>query len=249
MAYRLRFGSFDFARTLRPADESSSQDTAAQSRPRASGSLTQIGRREPTILPIRGDLTAATPDALETLHEALKAAVYAGKADLWFGRDDLYYKSAQLKSFGTNYRDGLLHGLLASYSLVFEAADYPEPFAVNAITTASLLNVAAYVVMGDAPAAPTWTITVGAEGTGPITLTNAATGESCRLTKSTNFAAGAVIVLTRDGYTVTENGVATFGLLQGRIPSLIAGNNTITWTAGGTATIASVGVSYIPRYR
>ncbi len=134
MAYLLQFGTYVFPNTIRPSDESSGHDTAPQPLPRRSGALTQIGRREPTILQLRGDLTAATPDALDALEMALKAACYNGKQDLYFGRDDRFYKDAQLKSFSTSTMEGLTYGVIGTYAITFEAADYPEAFDANTLT-------------------------------------------------------------------------------------------------------------------
>lgn len=247
MAYLLRFGSYDFPETLRPADENGGQDQADQPRPRGSGSVTQEGRREKTILQVRGELTADTPDELDALHQALKAACYAGKQDLYLGRDDRYYKDAQLKSFGTTYNEGLTYGVWAAYSLTFEAAAHPEAFdALGSITTTLSATGGTVTNEGDAPTLPTWTITLGGAGSGPITLTNSTTGETATLSGA--LSGGDVIALSRDGYTVTRNNVAEFGLMDGRIPRLAAGNNVVALTASGGVTVAALAVAYTPRF-
>ncbi len=248
MAYRLRFGAYDFPLTLRPAEEQGNQDLATQERPRGEGGISQVARRQGTTLPIRGELTAPDADTLNTMHRALKSAVYSGKQQLWFGRDDCYYRDAQLKSFSTSYDEGKLYGLWAAYSLTFEANDYPLAFDVAPQTLPLGAGASPYTItpVGNASVLPTWTINVNGGGTWPISLSNQATGESCSLIGT--FAAGDVIVLTRNGYTVTRNGGAEFGLLSGRIPTLIPGPNVVSLTAGGGVTLAAGSVSYTARW-
>lgn len=246
--YRLRFGAYDFPLTLRPAEEQGSQDLGAQERPRAEGAVSQVARRQSTTLQIRGELTAPDADTLYALHLALKAAVYAGKQSLWFGRDDRYYRDVQLSSFGTTYEDGKMYGLWAAYSLTFVASDYPLAFDVTPQTLALGVGASSYTVTptGNASVLPTWTINVSAGGTWPIGLSNQTTGESCQLFGT--FATGDVIVLARDGYRVTRNGATEFGLLSGRIPTLMQGPNVVSLTAGGGVTLGNASVAYTPRY-
>jgi hypothetical protein len=132
--YLLAFGSYQFPSTIRPSEESSGQDIAAQPLPRRSGSLTQVGRREPTTLQLQGELTAATRDDLDALEIALKTACYNGKQDLYFGRDDRFYKDAQLTRFSSSYQEGHTFGVIGFYAITFEAADYPEAFDANTLT-------------------------------------------------------------------------------------------------------------------
>lgn len=245
--YRLSFGTYTFPETLIPSDEGYSYDTAAQARPRAPGAVTQIGRREPTLLTIEGGLTADTFDDLTSMETALKCALGAGKQNLFFGRDDRYYRDAQVKSVSNSDQQGATFGVISFWRITFEAADYPEPFGADTVGQ-SLSSPDTVTNLGDADALPTWTIGIGSTGTGPLTLTNAATGESATVGDAgTTLTAGDVIVLNRDGYSVTWNGTPAFDLFDGRIPRLMTGDNTITLTAGGTATAGLV-VEYAPRY-
>jgi len=246
----ITFAGYTLPATIRPSDEDSGLDTAAQARPRGSGSVTQSGRREPTQLVAVGDIAAATPDLLDQAVQDLKAKLYAGYGDLYFGRSDRYYKQAQCRTFGHSTNEGLLFGVVAEIKITFEAADYPEAFASSGATSALSAGGGTVTVSGDAAVLPVWTITVGSAGSGPFTLSNAATGEAATLAPAdgSDFGAGDVIILTRDGYSVTRGGVEEFGLLDGRIPRLLAGANVVTLSAGGTATVSALSVTYVPQY-
>ena len=256
MAYLLKFGNYTFPLTLLPAGESSAQDLATQQRPRAPGGITQDGRREKTLLSIRGQLKGDTLADLTAKHQALKAAIYAGKQKLYFGLDDRYYKDAQIGPFGTDYSGGHFFGLLANYTMSFEAADYPSSFA-TALTTQALSTGAggtvAYSPLGDSVALPTWSLTLGSAPSGggaTIALDNLRTGESTRL-DVTALSSADVITLNRDGYVVAVNGVVRPGILRGRIPTLLPDasvvNNLVLTAAGVTLSAASV--SYYARWK
>lgn len=255
MAYQLSFGSYTFPDTLLPAAESSAQDLAAQQRPRAAGAIAQTGRREKTLLSVRGTIKGDSLTDLASKHQALKAAVFAGKQTLYWGRDDRYYKHVQLTSFGTDYGGGHLFGLLANYTLSFEANDYPEAWSTT-LTTQGLSTgtggTTAYSPLGDATALPTWSFTLGnAPGVGStLALSNLRTGEAALLDVS-GLASGNVVTLTRDGYLVAVGGVATPGILRGRIPTLLpdaaVANNLVVTPSGVTLSDASV--SYYARWK
>lgn len=249
--YLFRFGTYSFPRTFRPSDDSFQYDTAPQARPRAAGATTQIGRREPTILTLRGELggSGVSFDQLTTLETELKCALGSGKQNLYFGRDDRYYRDAQVKSVSNSSMEGQTFGVISFWSISFEAADFPEPFATDGTETDLFANGGTVTNTGSADALPAWTITIGSTGTGPLTLTNAATGESATIgDANTTLTSGDVIVLDRDGYAVTNNDAAQFGLFDGRIPRLLTGDNDITLTAGGTATASALSVAYTPRF-
>ena len=244
----IRFAGFDLPATIRPSEESLSLDTATQARPRASGSVSQKGRREVTSLTAVGSLTADYPEDLDALVQALKAKVSSGYGDLYFGRDDRYYKLAQCRTFSHSTADGITFGAVADIRLTFEAADFPEAFGVTVKTPALSAGGGTITVLGDAAALPTWTITVGTGGTGTIILTNSTTGETAVLERTGGFLAGDILTLTRDGYLVKRNGVAEFGLLKLRIPTVQPGANVISITHTGAVTAQSAAISYIPRF-
>jgi hypothetical protein len=249
MAYRLRFGSYDFPATMRPAGESSDFDTAAQSLPRRAGARTQTPRRTPTSLVVRGELTGATAADLATAHQALKAAVFAGKADLWYGTDAAFFKGASLRSFSTDYKDGITFGVLANYSITFEAADYPEAFDATTTTTAVSTGSSTLTPGGDAETLPIWSFTLSSAGAGEIQLANAATGETLRIIVPSGATSGQVITVNRDTGVATLAGVSTPSLLRGRIPALrggVANNLTLTLT---TVTISAASVDYQSRWK
>lgn len=249
MAYRLRIGSYDFPATLRPASSPAERDVAEQERPREEGSILGAPRDKSRVFQVRGSITAASPDALDTLCRAIKKACYGG-GSLWFGRDDRYLPNAVCTSFAGDHEDGLLYGLITNLSIGF-TAERPFEVAISATTVTLATTGGTVADSGDAPALPSWNITINAAGSGPLTLENSTTGETATIgTSSTSFTAGQVIVLNRDGNTVTRGGAAEPGLLSAasRIPKLNAGNNTITLTAGGTATISAFSATFTPRY-
>lgn len=249
MAYRLRFGSYDFPATMRPAGESSDFDTAAQALPRRAGSRTQTPRRTPTSLVVRGELTGATAADLATAHQALKAAVYAGKADLWYGTDATFFKGAALRSFSTDYKDGITFGVLASYSITFEAADYPEAFSATTTTSAVSTGSSTLTPGGDAETLPIWSFTLSSNGAGTIELANSTTGETLRISVPSGATSGQVITVNRDTGVATLAGVSTPSMLRGRIPALKGGvvnNLTLTLT---TVTLSAASVDYQARWK
>ena len=249
MAYRRRFSSHDSPATMRPAGESSELDTAAVALPRRAGSRTQTPRRTPTSLTVRGELTGATAADLATAHQALKTAVFAGKADLWYGTDETFFKDAALRSFSTDYKDGVTFGVLASYSLTFEAADYPEAFAATTTTTAVSTGASTLTPGGDAETLPSWSFTLSSSGAGTIQLANAATGETLRISVPAGATSGQVIVVNRDTGVATLAGVAVPSMIRGRIPALLGGiANALTLTLT-TVTISAASVSYQARWK
>lgn len=243
--YKFQFGEYVLPSTIRPDGESWSQDTAPVERPRAAGAHTQPGRRSPTLLTARGELTADTAEELADIERDLKLALQSGKQPLWFGRSDRYYKAAQLKSFSTASREGMTYGVVTYVSLTFEAAD--QPYEVDCVENEETIVGASDTLTIDATQVvlPTWTLTIGSGGTGPITIANTTRGETMTIGNATDtIPGGSVIVLQRDGYLVTLDGDEDFSLLDGVIPSLSPGDNTITKAAGGTATIASLELAY-----
>jgi hypothetical protein len=257
--YRLRFGTYDLPRSCRPAEDApGSIETGRVARLRAPGSVTKEGRPGPRLLTVRGEWVSPEVGSLDGFIEVadeLIARCGDGKQDLWFGRDDRYYKNAQLLTPGLSYpKDGVTYGVFGVVTLTFEAADYPEAFGTVAHAPALASNGGTFTAQGDAPALalPTYTITINAGGSGPLTLTSTTTGEFCTVARpgGAAFVGGDVIVLDRDGCTATLNGVAIVGLWDRRIPHIACGrSNTITLASAGTATVASLAVSYPPRYR
>lgn len=247
--YKLSFGSYVFPATVRPDGGSADVDLAEQELPRQDGSVTQVGRAKSRLLQVRGDLYGDTPAQLWAALDSLRAACALGtSARLFFGRDDRYY-DAQVETFADSYTEGLLWGSVATVAIGFRAAR-PYALATAPDTINFPANGSPWTLdpSGDsnAGALPAWTLTIGTAGTGPLTLSNQTTGEVCSLAGP--FAAGDVILLNRDGYTVTLNGAPNFGLLSGRIPRLVPGTNTLSLTAGGTATVSAFSVTYTPRW-
>lgn len=255
--YKLNFCGFDFPVTLRPDGGSSDMDLGESELPRQDGSITQVGRSKSRVLTVRGDIAGDTPDALWAAEDLLRGVCAKGAAGpLFFGRDDRFY-SAQVETFSVAYTDGLLWGSVATVSIGFKAA---QPFAQalapdtvvfpNGGAPPSSGSTWTWTMNPDGDAnvrtKPAWTITMSAAGTGPLTLANAATQEACTLAGP--FAAGDVLVLNRDGYGVTQNGQANFGLLSGRIPMIVPGGNIITLAAGGTGTVGAFSTTYTPRW-
>ncbi len=255
--YKLSFGNYVFPATLRPDGGSVDVDLGESELPRQDGSVTQVGRTKSRTLKITGDIQGDTPGELWTGLDLLRGCCARGTAGkLYFGRDDRFY-NAQVESYSEAYTDGLLWGSVATLSIGFKAA---SPFALaNAPDTVNFpaggspsgsTPVETWIIDPDGDAnvrvLPAWSITIGAAGTGPLTLSNAATLEACTL--SGPFAAGDVIVLTRDGYTVTQNGLPNFALLSGRIPMIVPDPNTISLTAGGTSTVSAFSATYTPRW-
>lgn len=242
-AYRLRFGSYDLPQTLRPAGVSGDRDLGQVERPRADGALLQVGRKRARRWRVVGDLTATTPDGLDTLHQELCAALFAGPASLYFGRDDRFVPHAQLESFATDYEEGRLYGSLASYVLTFTA---PDPFEVAAQQSVALSTSGTMTPQGNAPALPTWRVLIASTASGSFTLTNTTTGESCTVAGS--FTSGDQVDLIRDGYEVAKNSVSAFGLLTGKIPRLVPGSNGYSISSSGIS-LTSLTCLYYPRWQ
>lgn len=244
MAYRLRFGTIDFPATMRPDGGASPVDLAEQERPRGDGSITQTGRRKSRTVTLRGAITAADADTLQGIFDDMRAACSIGvKGALWFGRDDRF-ANAQVETWTDDTQDGLLWGVVCNIAIGFRIAD-PYWYATSPTTTALTTAGGTITPGANAPAAPVWSITIGTGGTGTITLTNSTTGEAATITGT--FTAADVIVIDRAAYTVSLNGVPTFGLLNGRIPTLAADLNVISASAT-TVTISALSCTYTARY-
>jgi phage-related protein len=249
MAYLLQFNGYTLPSTLMPNGGQRQSDLGDQELPRADGASVQPARRRSRPLSVQGSITAATADALESILDDLESACQTpdGPAQLFFGRDDRYYL-AQVQQYSAAYSEGLTWGLFATVQIGF-FAQQPDAYGITPVTASVSTSASSLTPLGDAPTLPAWTITIGSAGTGPITLTNSTTLETCTLTPvSGSFGAGDVLALARDGYTVTQNGAAAFGLLGGRMPRLMPGANSLSLTAGGTATISSASVTYTPRW-
>lgn len=254
-SWRLRFGSYDLPEGFTPVSITGGEDIAPSPLPRMAGAATQTGRVRERQIVLQGGWSASSLDNWETTRSAILNAC-RGTGDLWIGRDDRYYKDAQLVDWSQGTpADGRLWAQLGTLQLVFLAAKHPILFDA-ATNTPSLSNTGGTVnydsAKGDADTYPTWTITVNAGGTGVITLANSTTGETCTIQKpGGNFSSSDVIVLCGlpHAQVATLNGVSTPGLFKRRIPRLQPGNNTITLSDSGSLTITSLACSYPGRWR
>ncbi len=249
MNYLLKFGNYVFPATLIPDGGPQDIDLGESELPRQDGSRLQPGRVKSRLLSVKGGVQADTMDALRAALDPLKSACVRGTAaPLFYGCDDRYF-NAVVESFSDSYSEGQLWGALATISISFRCG---EPFALGLVadTINFSMGQSSWTLDpsgdGDVRVLPLWTITVGAAGTGPLTLTNQTTQETATLTGP--FAAGDVLTLNRDGYKVAQNGAPNFGLLSGRIPRLVSGVNAVSLTAGGTATVSAFSATYTPRW-
>lgn len=244
MAYKLAFGSYAFPGTMRPNGGDGPVDLAEQERPRADGSVTQAGRRKSRLVTVRGSITAADPDSLQEAFDAMRSACAPGTpGQLWLGRDDRY-ANAQVETWSDDTEDGMYFGVVVNVSIGFRMAD-PFWYGASAMTTTLDVTGGTVTAGANAPASPAWSMTIGSGGTGAVTLSNTTTGETATL--SGTFAPGDAIAIDRQAYTVTLNGVAAFGLLGGRIPSLAAGANTIAASAT-VVTLSALSCAYTARW-
>jgi len=251
--YRLRFGSYDLPTTLRPAGQDLPYTDGATARLREPGSVTRTPRLQEITLAVQGEFVGDTLNDFLAQRDAIIGNCQ-GKADLWYGRDDRYYKNAQLDRASLGVPDdGVLYGVNATVTFNFVSREYPEAFSVNTASVTLTASGGTVPGQGDlgSKARPTWTITVGTGGTGSLVLTNTTTGEVCIIAKPTgNFASGDVITLDRDTATAKLNGVIVLGLYDRRIPSIQGGiNNIITLASSGTASPSALSLVYPPRYR
>lgn len=252
--FKLEFAGYVFPSGILPVDESGQQDLAEQAVPRRPGANTQDGRRTPRTIGIRGEFHAATTSDWETAKSALLDAVIGVVGDLYHGRDDRFYKQAQLESFSiSDPAEGRLYGVIGSVSLTFKAARYPESFGTTTYEPAlapSGGSVSYLAVQGDAYTLPRWTVEVGVAGEGTITLTNLTTGDTVLISRVGGFGGGDTIVLDRDGYYVERNGSAEDGIIDRRIPRLKPGTNVIICSAiGGSLSVGVLEVAYEGRWK
>lgn len=247
MGYLLKFGDYVLPDTLRPDGQQNENDTAPATRPRAPGARSQVGRLEPTVLRVTGELTADTAAALDTLVKALRTNLLTkGKQAYYHGTDTRYYKAAQCKSISTSHMEGRTWDVVTFVTITFVAEDYPLAFDCTAVSEGITLAGETHNNTGG-EVFPAWVMVVGTGGTGPITITNTATGEAMKIGSSTvTLTGGDEIIADRDGYSVTVEGVADASVIDGRIPRLLPGNNPITVAYGGTATLSTLTLQYKP---
>lgn len=243
-------------------DEGSGQDAGETAVPRRPGTVTGDPRKVPVSLSIRGGWGALDDlEAWKAIKTALMNACLGKKAILFAGDETRYYKDAYLEShsFG-DPAEGRLYGILGTAVLNFKASDYPEAFGIDVHAPALATSGGSITYagdQGDTYTLPIWTITLTLGGLGIITLANTTTGEVCTLShpgttaEPDGFADGAVIVLDRDGYLVTVNGVLSPDVLDLRIPRLKPGGNLITLAVDGSGsnTIGSLEVEYQGRWK
>jgi hypothetical protein len=252
MPYKLQFGTYPMPLALLPVEEGLTQDLGEKPVPRRPGASTQEPRETPRVLTIRGQFAADTLADWEAAKSDLLNGVAELTADLYFGRDDRYYKQAQLESISIgDPAEGRLYGVIATIGLTFKAARYPEAFGTTDYTPG--LNTSGGTVpyplsTGTAPTLPVWTITLGAGG-GSVALTNLTTGETCYISRPAGFSGGDVVVLTRDGCSATRNGTPEAGLVDRQIPRLLPGNNVIQCSVNGAVSVTGLAVTFRGRWK
>lgn len=255
-SWKLNFNGYDLPNGFYPVSDEGEEDIAAQELPRRPGAITQTGRVRPCQLSIMGGWGATDLPSWNAQRDALVANL-TGTGDLYLGRDDLYFKSAQyLHDIVSTQENGRLWAVQGQLQVVFQAALYPEMFDTvsntpTLTTTGGTINYSS--TQGSADTWPTWSVTVNAGGTGKITLANTTTGETCILAKpdGTNFASSDVIVVCGlpGAMVATLNGMTLPGLFDRRIPHLKKGNNVITLSDSGTLTLSSLTCSYPGRWK
>lgn len=260
--FLLQYNGVTLPAGLKPLSRDMQADIAEQERPRAPGAVSQVARKQPRILQVRGDIGPGlnyNRDTWRAAFDAIKAACYGvGVQQLFFGDSDRYYL-AQCTGFTEDgdQDDGVLWGISPKVAITFKADD-PDAYDVAGTQTATLSTTGGTITPGgNTDAWPNWTITIGTGGTGSITLTNTTTGETATLTapatynSGNGFANGDVIVLSRPSsgpYNVTLNGTQMFGLLAGIVPYLKQGANSIAASAGTPDTISALTAQYINRW-
>lgn len=275
--YLLRFGAYNFPIGFTPLGAGGSLGLSVQARARGAGSVTSEARDEARTLVVRGGFRGETVDAWLAQKDAILTAC-GGAQNLWYGRDDRYYKAAQLESwsFTEPTGEGRLWGVLGFLSLTFLAARYPTEFAAGNPYTLESLGPAATLFLnvgygpggtqkGDSETLPVWTVVIAAAGTGPLQLNDAAGKQICLLYGQGTggaFAAGDTIVLDADA--ANDGGQARYGKLNNarvpglydrKIPRIRAPRGSDPGTLGfqvqslGTATLARFAVAFPGRWR
>lgn len=255
MPYKLQYGSYPLPIAFLPVEEHITQDLGEKPVPRRPGASTQEPRETPRVFSVRGQFHEDTLAAWEQTKSDLINGLAEMTADFWFGRDDRYYKQAQVESISfSDPAEGRLYGVIATVGLAIKAARYPQAFGLVDYSpglSPSGGTVPYPLVSGTARTLPVWSLTLGA-GSGTVSLTNVTTGETCLVSRPGPFGGGDSILLNADGYIATRNGIAEAGLVDRQIPRLLPGNpgnNAIVCSVNGSVTVTALAVTFRGRWK
>lgn len=232
-----QLGSYSFSATAAGGSEGTRLGT--QMVPRRSGSVVQAAPpSQPTLLTLRGILTATTALALRTAHRAQKAAFKAGRQQLkqW---DDCY-TMASLEDYDFDWGQGYR---ILEWMATFHCDD---PFWISTtedVTTDSAGTPWNPIINpgGDAPSPLVILVTAPAGGLTDFSAVNNTTVKT--FTWSGNLSAGQALEIDMENYTVTENGVADLTGIDRTVSSfwnLASGNNDIDFTSTPSGAVVEV---------
>lgn len=254
MAYLLRFGTYTFPNTYFPAERPLANIVPSSKLPRSIGARQITGYPDSVRLSIKGGLVKGPIKtrglvSLDATRDDILAALSAGPANLYFGRDDRYYRNAQYDRFSDSYGP-TGYGRVVDNDIGFIVPD-PRQFAVAASadtwTVSGSAQTHGVTAGGTAAAEPIISITVSGVGAKTIayTITNTTTGQAFTLTG--NVTGGDVIVVNCIDKTVTIASVDKLTLFDGQWPSLQVGANS--WSeAYVTNALSQIVFSWQDRY-
>jgi hypothetical protein len=238
MAYRLRFGTYDFPASLTYNLQSFRSATPSGKRLRAHGARVPVGRLAERRVEVRGLLKQESASSLQDQLDALRAAVMSGPAILYLP-NDRHLRNVQKDDGGQDRYENTWPERLVEVAIDLITGD---PYLYRDTQSSDLTNalssspetVTVNNAFGSAPAAPELRLTVGGSGevTLAATLTNTTTGEA--FTLSGEVAGGDIILINSLTKTVLIGATDRSDLFDGLLPTLALGNNSLSvaWTSG-----------------
>jgi hypothetical protein len=238
MAYRLRFGTYDFPDSLTYNLQSFRSATPSGKRLRAHGARVPVGRLAERRVEVRGLLKQESASSLQAQLDDLREAVMSGPATLYLP-NDRHLRNVQKDDGGQDRYDNTWPERIVEVALDLITGD---PYLYSDTQSSDLTNalssspttVTVNNAAGTAPAAPELRLTVG--GSGDVTLAATVTNETTEevFTLAGSVSGGDVIVINSLEHTVRIGSTDRFDLFDGLFPALALGNNSITiaWTSG-----------------
>lgn len=238
MAYRLRFGTYDFPDSLTYNLQTFRSATPSGKRLRAHGARVPVGKLSERRIEVRGLLKRESASSLQAQLDDLREALMSGPEALYLP-NDRHLRNVQKDDGGQDRYDNTWPERIVEVAIdlitgdPYLYSDTESEDLTNALSS-SPTTVVVNNAAGTAPAAPELRLTVGGSGavTLAATVTNTTTGEAFTLAGSVT--GGDVIMVNSLDKTVLIGSTDRFDLFDGLFPSLDLGNNSISvaWTSG-----------------
>lgn len=256
MGYRLSFGSYTFPRTMTVTLNRPPNVVPRAKLARADGARSIRGSLNGRQVVVAGHVFGPSAPVggvanLRNELDSLKNALHPNApAIMYTGYDDRYLRNVSCEEIPEELEGNYWNRMVRLNLPLFA----PDPFYYSTALYTDTWNVSAtaqsrtFSPVGNEPALPKFTITVGGSGTVTIafTILNNTTGAS--FTLSGDVTGGSQIVVDCLEQTVTIGGVDFMSLFDGRWIAFVAGVTSTVIEAYTSGTITQVATEYRARW-